>query len=49
VKEKVKLGKVDRVTDGRNIIIRDLFSKETTQDLFMNKPVNIKLSTGEII
>ena len=42
VKEKTRLGKVDRVTDARNLIIRDLFSKETTQELFMNKPVTIK-------
>jgi hypothetical protein len=25
VKEKVKKGRVDRVTDARNVIIRDLF------------------------
>ena len=29
VKEKKRIGRVDRVTDARNIIIRDLFSKET--------------------
>jgi selenocysteine-specific elongation factor len=46
VKEKTKTGKVDRVTDLRNLIIRDLFQKETTQELFMNKPVTIKVSEG---
>ncbi len=30
VKEKTRVGKVDRVTDTRNLIIRDLFSKETS-------------------
>ena len=30
------------MTDARNLIIRDLFSKETTQELFMNKPVTVK-------
>jgi selenocysteine-specific elongation factor len=42
VKEKSRVGKVDRVTDARNLIIRDLFSKETSQDVFMNKPVLVK-------
>jgi hypothetical protein len=37
---------VDRVTDSRNLIIRDLFQKETTQELFMNKPVTIRLGEG---
>ena len=37
---------MDRVTDSRNLIIRDLFQKETTQELFMNKPVTIKVSEG---
>ena len=31
VKEKSRIGKVDRVTDARNLIIRDLFSKETSR------------------
>ena len=34
------------MTDSRNMIIRDLFQKETTQELFMNKPVTIKVSEG---
>ena len=46
VKEKVKVGRVDRVTDSRNVIIKDLFQKETTQELFMNKPVTLKLAGG---
>ncbi|TNV81040.1 hypothetical protein FGO68_gene8456 [Halteria grandinella] len=46
VKEKLKKGKVDRVTDARNLIIRDLFQKETSQELFMNKPVTITLPEG---
>jgi len=44
VKEKTKVGRVDRVTDARNVIIKDLFQKETSQDLFMNKPVTLKMS-----
>ena len=44
IKEKTRIGKVDRVNDARNLIIRDLFSKETTQELFMNKPVTVKLN-----
>ena len=47
VKEKTRVGKVDRVTDSRNLIIRDLFQKETTQELFMNKPVTVKVSETE--
>ena len=35
------------MTDSRNLIIRDLFQKETTQELFMNKPVTIKVFSGE--
>ena len=42
VKEKSRIGKVDRVTDARNLIIRDLFSKETSQEVFINKPVTVK-------
>lgn len=30
------------MTDARNLIIRDLFSKETSQEVFMNKPVTVK-------
>ena len=41
------MGKVDRVTDTRNLIIRDLFQKETTQDLFMNKPVTVKVGEAD--
>jgi hypothetical protein len=37
---------VDRVTDSRNLIIRDLFQKETTQELFMNKPVTVRVGEG---
>ena len=46
VKEKTKTGTVDRVTDSRNLIIRDLFQKETTQELFMNKPVTVRVGEG---
>lgn len=48
VKEKTKMGRVDRVTDGRNIIIKDMFQKETTQELFMNKPVTVKVTIDKI-
>ena len=47
VKEKTRVGKVDRVTDARNLIIRDLFQKETTQDLFMNKSVTVKVAEAD--
>jgi hypothetical protein len=47
VKEKVKKGRVDRINDAKNLIIRDLFQKETTQELFMNKPVTLKVDMGE--
>ena len=50
VKEKTRTGKVDRVTDARNLIVKELFNKETTQELFMNKPVKVKIEeTGESI
>ena len=43
------MGKVDRVTDARNLIIRDLFSKETNQEVFMNKPVTVKVGDSVMI
>ena len=50
VKEKIRRGKVDRVTDGRNLIVRELFNKETAQEVFMNKPVEVRIEeTGERI
>ena len=30
VKEKTRTGRVDRVTDAKNVIVRDLFAKETS-------------------
>jgi hypothetical protein len=35
-KEKIKLGKVDKVVDSQNLHVRDLFSKETSPDIFVN-------------
>ena len=46
IKEKIKLGKVDRINDARNILIRDLFSKETSPDVFVGLMVTVTL-TGQ--
>ena len=46
----MKIGYVDRVMDTRTILVRDLFKKETTQEVFMSKPVVIdKTFKGVII
>ena len=42
IKEKLKLGKVYRVTDSQNILIRDLFAKETNPDVFLGLEVTLK-------
>lgn len=46
IKEKIKLGKVDRINDARNILIRDLFSKETSPDVFVGLTITVTL-TGQ--
>jgi len=35
IKEKLKIGKVDRITDSSNILIKELFAKETNPDVFI--------------
>lgn len=47
-KEKVKLGKVDKVVDSQNLHVRDLFSKETSPDIFVNLRVSIAGKMGTI-
>ena len=41
-KEKMKKGKIDRVTDNINIIGKDLFKKETNPDIFVGKKVTLQ-------
>ena len=50
-KPKLKLGKVDRINDSQNILIRDLFQKETSPDVFLNLTVTLKETgqTGKIL
>jgi hypothetical protein len=47
-KEKVKLGKVDKVVDSQNLHVRDLFSKETSPDIFVNLRVSVAGKMGTI-
>jgi hypothetical protein len=46
IKQKLKSGKVERVTDDSNILIRDLFQKETNPDVFVGLKVTLTL-TGQ--
>ena len=39
IKDKVKLGKIDKVVDAQNIHIKDLFSKETNLNIFIGLQV----------
>ena len=41
VKQKLKIGKVDRINDSSNILIRDLFQKETSPDLYVGLKVTL--------
>jgi hypothetical protein len=41
IKEKLKIGFIDRINDERNILVRDLFSKETSPDIFLNLKVTL--------
>ena len=47
-KDKVKKGRVDRVQDARSIIVKDLFKKETSVEVFMNKGVEVMGLKGVI-
>ena len=51
IKDKEKLGKVDRITDESNVLIRELFQKETSPDVYMNLQVTLSFNglTGKII
>ena len=44
IKHKLKKGIVDRVNDLQNILVRDLFSKETSPDIFVG--LEVTLSNG---
>jgi len=44
IKEKSKFGKVDRVTNANEILIKDLFQKETAPDVYMNLKVTLSLT-----
>ena len=46
IKEKSKFGKIDRVTNANEILIKDLFNKETGPDVYMNLRITINL-TGQ--
>jgi len=41
IKEKQRVGKIDKVVDNRNIHVRDLFQKETALDVFFNLKVRL--------
>ena len=51
VKQKLKIGKVDRINDSSNILIRDLFQKETSPDMYTGLKVTLALTgqTGTIL
>lgn len=46
MKTKQKIGKIDKVLDAQNLHIKDLFSKETAPDVFVNLVVTIT-ETGQ--
>ena len=39
----MKIGFIDRINDERNILVRDLFSKETSPDVFLNLKVTLSI------
>ena len=41
IKEKTKVGKVDRITDDKNILVSDLFSKETNPNIFIGLKLKV--------
>lgn len=45
MKEKIKEGFVDRIVNERELIVKDMFKKETNIQLFIGFRINI--STGE--
>jgi len=47
IKEKEKSGKIDKVVDGQNLHIRDLFAKETDPVIFIGLEVTITKLGGQ--
>lgn len=43
----MKYGKVERVMDRYNILVRDLFKKETSQEVYLNKQVELILNSSK--
>lgn len=46
IKDKQRIGKIDKVVDNRNLHVRDMFSKETALDVFFNLKVTLS-RTGQ--
>ena len=46
MKAKQKIGIIDKVNDASNILVKDLFSKETAPDIFVNLIV-VLAETGQ--
>jgi hypothetical protein len=44
IKQKIKSGKVDRITNSDNILVRDLFQKETNPNIFIGLKVTLKVN-----
>jgi hypothetical protein len=44
IKDKIRVGKVDKVVDSQNIHIKDLFTKETALEVFVNLKVTLSLT-----
>ncbi|CDW76735.1 selenocysteine-specific elongation factor [Stylonychia lemnae] len=40
-KEKVKVGKIDRIMTPSQVLVKDIFKKETAPEVFMNKTVTL--------
>ena len=46
IKHKTKIGKIDKVVNENELHIRDLFSKETSPDIFLNLRVTLPALGG---
>ena len=51
VKEKTKLGQVERINDASNILVMDLFQKETAPEVYLNLVITLTANgiCGKII
>ena len=51
LKAKQKIGKIEKVNDASNILVKDLFSKETAPSVFVNLVVRLTETgqTGRIV